>query len=62
MINEELTDELASLLNRYSVDNDTNTPDFILAEMVAEFLQVYASSTVKRERWFGRTFEETNEN
>jgi hypothetical protein len=54
MIDQQFTDDLAHLLNRHSVDDETKTPDFMLAEMVADFLQVYANTMTNRERWYGR--------
>lgn len=38
---EDFRRELAALLNRYSIDNTMNTPDFILAEFVIRSLYAY---------------------
>jgi hypothetical protein len=36
--------ELASLLNRYNIDNNMNTPDYILAEFVIRCLYAFDST------------------
>ena len=36
-----LEEELAELLNQHSVENDSNTPDFILAEYVTDCLDAF---------------------
>jgi hypothetical protein len=53
-IDEKFTEDLEHLINRHSVDSEARTPDFILAEMVSEFLLSVADATNKRERWYGR--------
>ncbi len=53
-ITDELTDferDLAAVLNKYSVDNDLNTPDFILADMVRSFLQGVQRMQTQRANW-----------
>lgn len=54
MINEEFKKELASLINRYSIENDSNTPDFILADYVVECLNSFANTSKTREKWYGK--------
>lgn len=39
---KNFTKELCILLNRYSIDNKCNTPDFILADLVVDWLDSYA--------------------
>jgi len=46
--------ELASLLNRYSIENESNTPDFILAEYLRECLTAFAKASQVREKWYGK--------
>lgn len=48
------TQELAALLNRYSVENDSNTPDFILAEYLFDCLSVWQKICYDRECWYGK--------
>lgn len=57
--NGELTtmtfqEELERLINRYSRENGSNTPDFILAEYLAACLKVFDAAVGKRETWYGR--------
>jgi hypothetical protein len=37
----EFTSELSALINRMSIDNDNNTPDFELADMLTDVLDKY---------------------
>lgn len=50
----EFEKELKSLVNRYSIENASNTPDYILAQYLVDCLAVYAAAVQKRETWFGR--------
>ena len=45
--------ELQELLNRHSKENDSNTPDFILANYIHRCLETWAITTRERERWYG---------
>ena len=44
---------LSSLINKYSMENKSNTPDFILARYLIECLNVFAHHTLAREEWYG---------
>lgn len=44
-------DELRALLNRYSLENQSDTPDFILANYLISCLEVFAVATRERESW-----------
>lgn len=46
--------ELTSLLNRFCKENDSNTPDFILAEYIQHCLGAYNRAVTAREKWYGR--------
>lgn len=46
--------ELTSLLNRYSKENDSDTPDFILAEYLNDCLDAWNRANQKREGFYGR--------
>lgn len=52
----ELSSELASLLNKYSKENGSNTPDFILAEYLIHCLKAWDCAVQSREEWYGRKF------
>lgn len=49
-----LQDELTALLNRYSAENGSDTPNFILANYLLGCLTSFNEATNRRERWFGR--------
>lgn len=49
-----LENELTALLNRYSAENGSNTPDFILAKFLLGCLQAWDRATEDREIWYGR--------
>lgn len=50
----EFEQELRHLLNRYSMENASNTPDSILAEYLHSCLRSFNLATTQRERWYGR--------
>jgi hypothetical protein len=45
--------ELRRLINRTCRENESNTPDFILAKYLAECLNSFNSATRKRDNWYG---------
>jgi hypothetical protein len=45
--------ELQHLINRFSKENDSNTPDFILAEYLSDCLAAFNTATQLRETWHG---------
>jgi len=51
----EFEQELRSLLNKYSKENDSNTPDYILAKYLVGCLEAFNKSVNIREEWYGRT-------
>lgn len=44
--------ELEILINKYSVENESNTPDFILADYILNCLDVYSIVTGQKDRWY----------
>lgn len=46
--------ELEHLLNRHSMENASDTPDFVLAEYLAGCLKVFNKAVQARELWYGR--------
>lgn len=46
--------ELAELINRYSKENDSDTPDFILARYLNAVLNNFNATIKDREQWYGR--------
>lgn len=49
---------LEHLINRYSKENESNTPDYILAEYLMGCLAAWNISVSARERWYGRDEED----
>ncbi len=50
----EFRKELEALINKYSRENLSDTPDFILAEFLGGCLITFEAATRERERWYGR--------
>jgi hypothetical protein len=46
--------ELTALINRYSMENESNTPDFILARYLEMCLSAYNETVAARARWYDR--------
>jgi len=45
--------ELTDLINRHSKENDSNTPDYILAEYINNCLLAFTRAVHQRESWYG---------
>jgi hypothetical protein len=52
--------ELRDLLNRRSMENGSDTPDFILAQYLTDCLRAWNRATKRREDWYGRTPQEVS--
>ena len=46
--------QLQGLINKHSVENNSNTPDWILAQYLSSCLSVFAIAIQQRETWYGR--------
>lgn len=44
---------LAHAINHSSAENRSNTPDFILAKMLATVLDAYGAAVTARDKWYG---------
>lgn len=51
--------ELAALINKYSRENGSDTPDFILAEFIDNALFAFDVGVNAREAWYGRPKNDT---
>jgi len=49
-----LEDELGAVINRYSQEQASNTPDFILAQYLIGCLAAWNTAVQQRETWYGR--------
>ena len=45
--------KLERLINEFSMENDSNTPDFILAKYLVACLAAFNAASVEREQWYG---------
>jgi hypothetical protein len=45
--------ELQQLINRYSIENNSNTPDFILAKYLTMCLGAWNQAVTHRDKWYG---------
>lgn len=52
---QEFEEELCSLINKYSKENGSDTPDWILTGYLINCLDVFDMTVNKRETWYGRT-------
>jgi hypothetical protein len=48
----EFAKELEHLINKHSLENGSDTPDFILAQYLCHCLSNFNSTTRARERWY----------
>lgn len=46
--------ELENLINSHSRENESNTPDFILAEYMSDCLIAFEKTSNAREKWYGK--------
>lgn len=50
----EFTKELEHLINCKSLENGSNTPDFMLAEFLSQVMAAFDTTVNAREKWYGR--------
>lgn len=53
--------ELCKLLNYYSVENQSNTPDFILVNYIKNCLDNFSKTIKQRDNWYNFNPTITNE-
>jgi len=46
--------ELQELINRYSKESGSDTPDFMLAEYLYDCLIVFGKTMKARDKWYGK--------
>ena len=46
-------DELEELINRHSLENGSNTPDFLLAGYLDACLEAFDEAVRVRDQWYG---------
>lgn len=58
---ENFRKELEQLINKCSLENESDTPDFILAEYLTDCLKAFDKAVFNRETWYGRPPVQKNE-
>jgi hypothetical protein len=53
MTSGEFQQELQKLLNRCCIENESDTPDFILAQYLVNCLNTFQAAARDRDRWYG---------
>ena len=48
----KLRKEIEQAINKNSLENGSDTPDFILAEYLTDCLKAFDKAVVRREEWF----------
>lgn len=51
--------ELKRVINCASMENGSNTPDFILAEYMTDCLEAFNKASRRREAWYGQELKIT---
>ena len=46
-------EELEHLINTHSLENESDTPDFMLAEYILDCLRAYTKAVHARDKWYG---------
>lgn len=52
---EDFKKELTKLINKYNIEAESNTPDFILAGYLADCLTTYSNAISQRDKWYNPT-------
>lgn len=53
--------ELRDLINKHSIENNSNTPDFILAQYLTQCLRAWNMAVTHRDKWYGSAKKEATE-
>lgn len=51
---ETFEKELSALINKHSLENGSDTPDFLLAQFLIDCLKIWNKNIKARENWYGR--------
>jgi hypothetical protein len=56
----DLIKELEAVINKHSIENESDTPDFLLATYLSGCLENYAKVVKARDDWYGfKPFDES---
>lgn len=53
-MNSKFEKELQDAINKCSAENESNTPDWILAQYMGSCLRAFNVAVQQRENWYGR--------
>lgn len=53
----ELRKEIETAINKCSAENESNTPDFILAEFLTDCLAAFDKAAIAKAKWEGEEGE-----
>lgn len=51
---DEFQKELTALINIHSMENASNTPDFLIAEFLVNCLRAFNLASEQKEKWFAK--------
>ena len=55
---ETFKKELEVLINRCNIENESDTPDYIIAEYLTNLLKIFNNTTKKRDKWLNQSHKE----
>lgn len=55
---EKLKKEIEKLINQFSIENASDTPDYIIANYLIDCLIAFNSNVKRREHWYGRCVQD----
>lgn len=55
----KVLEDLTEVINRHSIDNRTNTPDYVLARHLVGSLKLFEDTFLARARWYGAALSES---
>lgn len=50
---KEFEEELTALINKHSRENESNTPDFIIARFMIDAYYAFVKGVNRRAQWYG---------
>ncbi len=51
---DQFQKDLEEVINKHSMENGSNTPDFILAHYLVDCLKSFNKTSKAREKWYGK--------
>ncbi len=57
---EDFRKKIENLINIHSLENGSDTPDFILSQYLIDCLKAFDKALQAREEWYGRNIKHKN--